>query len=117
MRTKWPEEMPVLSGRDLHRGSLDGPRGTHCLIGWQINAFDSPSILNVTKEEKRFLDAVEYAAIQLGAEFGDPHSDDIAGFNDNPKNSKALLARIFNRASAICGYVVNNPEAKYLKKR
>ena len=31
----WPETVPVLTAKDIHKGGYDGPDGnTHCLLGW-----------------------------------------------------------------------------------
>ena len=97
-KTKWPTEVPVLEAKDIHKGSFDGPNGTHCLAGWRDMTFGSP-------EGQPW--NVAYDAIS--SECGDLETME---FNDNEKTPKARIARTWNRAMAKLGYVVGNPEAK-----
>lgn len=90
----WPKEVPVLTARDIHKGSLDGPNGTHCLYGWLYKSFGAFSIPTKAFE-------------QLRDDCGTPL---LGNFNDS--NPKRKVARTWNRAMAKLGYVVGNPEAK-----
>jgi hypothetical protein len=44
-------------------------------------------------------------------------SHDITSFNDHPKVTKTLIAKVWNRAMALLGYTEGNPEAKFARGR
>lgn len=100
MATKWPDEVPVLSSRHMTRGYVAGDR--RCLIAWTGDVFDCTTFGRVDV-------ALESACRDSGVAL---HAATGCG----REVSLALMARIWNRAMAKLGYVVNNPEAKYLKK-
>lgn len=107
MKTDWPETVPVLEAGDICRGaSRDGERC--CLLQWRVDVFGSVCSTKCQVPQQASLLIIR-AAIELGAS-GIPHLGGIVEINDSPSNDSALLARIWNRAMARLGYVVNNPE-------
>ena len=38
-KTRWPKEVTWPEAKDFCRHSLDGPNGTHCMLGWIENDF------------------------------------------------------------------------------
>ena len=113
MATKWPDEVPVLVAGDIHKGWFNGPGDTHCLAGWWREICDEPSDSYSPSDVD---EAIVEAARELGAREADyKWGQSVSYINDG--NPKPLVARIWNRAMAKLGYVVNNPEAKYLKKK
>ncbi len=115
MVAKWPETVPVLEPDNFCRGAeTRGAR--HCLVGWVEAAFNEMAY--DSNREIKVIDEI----CAVAEEFGAAGADEAAEYrsppsvNDNPKNSRKLLARIWNRAMANLGYVVNNPEARYVNK-
>jgi hypothetical protein len=97
----YPVEVPILSARDICRGSEDGPRGTHCLIGW------SKTVFGCDNDE-------EYVCKRTIREVIGRNS--IALFNDDPSNTKQRIATVWNLVMRDLGYVVGNPEAAKKRK-
>lgn len=104
----WPKEVPILAASDICRGQLDGPKGTHCLVGWAITTFGAKDTINTPLSAAS--DAIAKAIAQVKPtdlprrDFAGPR--DIAGFNDSSYVSKALIARAWNLAMAKLGYTV-----------
>lgn len=99
---KWPEEVPVLTARDIHKGGFDGPRGSHCLVGWLDEVFPCWG-----EQQMR-----PYRAIrkQLPKLRGGSHMLPSV-WNDSPNVTKTEIARVWNTAMAQLGYTEGNPEA------
>jgi hypothetical protein len=100
-KPKWPAEVPVLTARDIHRGALDGPNQTHCLIGWCSQSFDDFDVWDTAREK-------------IAGRIGDGRAW-ISDFNDDPATTKAEIARVWNLAMADLGYTEGNPEAPKAK--
>ena len=99
---KYPETVPILSANDICRYSLSR-HGKHCLRGWQQTVFgdyDSTPISDVDKA----------LTIACGTR-------EIMTFTDTPRRKLSVVARAWNRAMALLGYVVGNPERKWAAKR
>lgn len=111
---KWPDEVPILSARNLCRHVLANGKGQRCLLGHCETAklSTAESWIGFMVFPKVRL-ALLRAARQLGLE-GAQHQ--VAAFNDDKRNTKTQLARVWNLAMANLGYVVGNPEAKAVKK-
>jgi hypothetical protein len=98
---QWPAEVPVLTAKDIHRGDLDGPRGTHCLLGWGLETFHDESARHEARRAmKQHIETV-YSSVGV--------------FNDDADNPKTEIARVWNRAMADLGYTEGNPEAPKAK--
>lgn len=99
MKLRWPKEVPILTARNMHKGSFSHQSrdDCHCLFTWSMNVFPVASSVRqmIRKTIRR---------------------KSIVSFNDDPRNSKSTLARVWNRAMAKLGYVVGNPEAKRKRK-
>lgn len=107
---KWPEDVPILEADDFIRGQLfAGQRA--CSVGWAIKTF-SPMDYDI---DRNVYSKLTETAKEMDAEFSSGYG--VYSFNDDPRNSKQLLARIWNRAMAKLGYVVGNPEAKCLRDK
>jgi len=91
---KWPTEVPVLTARDICRGKFANTKGRRCLSGWCREVFSGSTLYHA-------------AETSLRAETNKP----ITWYNDDARNSKAAIARAWNRAMARLGYVIDNPEA------
>lgn len=78
--------IPTLKPENLHKGSVDGPNGTHCLLG-HCNHLQAPY------EVRRKL---EKTMRRMAKRRG--YDNNIPGLNDDPKNSKEYLADFWNRA-------------------
>ena len=107
MKQEWPETALVLTGADFCRGKFtDGE--CHCLVGWCGVVFGGSGrgCHLYTQTYKALLKECE---IECGFCLGF-----VSCFNDDPTNSLATLARVWNRFIARLSYVVNNPEAKRL---
>ncbi len=84
----WPESVPVLTADDFCRGRYHGPNGTHCLAGHALAIKGTGPVL---------WDILEAIRDEAGCRR-------VPAFNDNPRNSKAKLARVWNRAMRKLGY-------------
>ena len=89
----WPKEVPILTCNNMHKGGLNGPRKTHCLIGWCHEVFPGSRVHRVICTLE---DVIQHPS--------------IASFNDDSQRPKTELARVWNKAMAKLGYVVGNPE-------
>ncbi len=87
MMSDLPAELPALSAKNIHIGDLDGPGGTHCLVGWVY----ASSRIDV--QRKRLAVALDAAAGLRRA----------SGFNDH--NPPAKSARLWNHVAKSLGYV------------
>lgn len=87
--TDWPDSVPVLTAKDIHRGTWDGPDGTHCLLGHgrQLNVASH-------KAWSELVHALDEATGKQG----------IAEFNDDLSNSATQIANVWNRAMRSLGY-------------
>lgn len=104
-KTKWPDEVPVLEPDDICKGSFGTADGRRCIVGWAREVFglltgECDEMLNTVRVAYRDIEGVDFRGGMF--EFND----------DTPSD---LVARVWNRATARLGYVVNNPEAKHLK--
>jgi len=89
LRVKWPESVPVLTADDMYRGRFTSPCGQkHCLLGWVYAIFTNP-VASVRS----------FRAIELVS-----GSENIASLNDDPNNSEAKIAQIWNDAMHELGY-------------
>lgn len=93
---RWPVEVPVLGPEDICRGALSRSNGTHCLLGWKCKVFGY-----VGNVQRKVVDEIFEVS-------GRPPS--IPFFNDDRRNSKDELAKVWNQAMANLGYTVGNPE-------
>ena len=92
----WPKEVDVLSARNIHRGGYEKNNTCRCAIGWMGFWFGFQ-----TKEYKK-------AKLGIKKEIG---TWLLVQWNDNPKNTKADIARTINKVTAALGYTEGNPEA------
>lgn len=107
-RIKWPNKVPVLTGKHFCIGHMDGDEyyggdGTHCLLGWAAAVFpavcdkwgsvreDHPVVRALADEVK----SNRPTAIGRVLEF----NDEIAGEKGRPR-----LARVWNRTMQRLGY-------------
>ncbi len=88
----WPESVPVLTAKDIHRGGYDGPNGTHCLLGHARSRFG---------RFQWYGGAVEAALIDAVHDAG---GLSVASFNDDPTNAKTAIANVWNKAMRSLGY-------------
>ncbi len=93
MSTQWPEFVWVLEAEDICKGQLNGPNGTHCLLGWCEETFGDEF-----PEADRKAVCVLYQLI----------SDSISIFCST--NPPWKSAKVWNQAMANLGYTEGNPE-------
>ena len=99
-----PDEVPVFDATMIHKGYSHGPDETRCSVVWLLNAFGSEPSGRVP-----YCDLLTTVANQNSArEYHNPPS-----WNDDPAVSKADIATCLNRTTALAGYVVGNPEARW----
>lgn len=109
----WPETVPILTGRDIIKGTFHSSSGkSHCLHGWGHTVFPA------------FTGEVRGSTLQL---FGEPLkalkdamtetdiTDSIVILNDCCP--RAFSARVWNRAMYLLGYTEGNPENKPLSRK
>lgn len=99
----WPKTVPILEADDICREQLNGPGGTHCLMGWINVQF------NGLREQSAGEVCVQF---EVDRAVGESGKVGFVAFNDWRGNSLDAVARVWNRAMAKLGYVVGNPEAK-----
>ena len=115
----YPLEWPILEAGDFCKRAISTGE-QRCLLGWKNMALcDNPCIpddctIQYYEVSNRIKEFLLDAAKQLTTRCENGHN--ISMVNDNHLNSLALLARIWNLAGAMLGYVVDNPEAKTLRK-
>lgn len=88
---KWPESAPFLTPDDICHREMYGPNETHCLIGWKVEVMGFRDIGGF-KLYRAIRRAGRIAAGQIGM------------YNDDPKNSKAKIAEVWNKAMRLLGY-------------
>lgn len=115
----WPPSWEMLKASDMCRGQFQDVDGSCCMEGW-LNKIMSgdPHPYGDCRYQIRdtMRDHIREAAGVLSAKVGRPTEISVFGINDDCKNSLALLARIWNLSGAMAGYVVDNPQAKTLRK-
>ncbi len=106
----FPKTVPILETKDMCKGRYND--GNKCCLVGHSNKF----VLENRKEIQKSLKKV--IKEELGNSFGTDNylAANIVLFNDNKKNTKPLLARVWNRAMFLLGYTVGNPEKKPLRK-
>lgn len=110
----YPLEWLILESVDFCRERFVDKRRC-CMAGWLNKTFGAdPTESTDTAGRRDMGRRVHEAATEIGAVDSMPHLH--AHMNDNKINSLALLARVWNLAGAMAGYVVGNPEAKTLRK-
>lgn len=88
------EAVPVLEASDICRKKFtDHTTGTHCLLGW-VNLISSD------------FDTREFIRRKLQDEIKifTGKTMDVPEFNDNTKNDKRTIARLFNRVMRKLGF-------------
>ena len=90
--TEWPESVPVLTAKDIHRGGYDGPGGSHCLLGHARKC----GLWGIGEQDGAFIDAMKEHV--TGAYIK------IHEFNDDPANSRRKIASAWNKAMRSLGY-------------
>lgn len=116
-KEQWPKTVPILGAGNIHKGALSDGKGRYCMVGWLDEVFgvhgfyDCDDLLQITDRKKRAEGAVMESLSEVS------RSVNIVTFNDNPRVKKSKIAKVWNRAMALLGYVVGNPEAKWLEKR
>jgi hypothetical protein len=116
MKKPLPKTMPVLTAADICREEFTHGE-KHCLVGWARVAVTGeaswapPASQSAIQKIRKALQEAGQELEAVGAEWG------VIQMNDQTKNRKALLARVWNRAIAKLGYVVDNPEAKNLQRK
>ncbi len=89
--SNWPESVPVLTAGDICRNHF-GCGKKHCLLGWRGIVFGPASNpLGISAREA--IDRV------LPSKWPTP-----ARFNDDPENSTASIAEVWNEAMRSLGY-------------
>ena len=99
---KYPKRVKRLEAKDICRRELDGPNGTHCLLGWMYS------------EARDFISQANNAvrAQTRNSRVG------IARFNDNPKRTNRDIAAVWNRAMKSLGYkLAKNGKYFYMPKK
>lgn len=111
MKTAWPKTVPVLSESQMDIGPYNSAPGCGCLAFWNDDTFPFG---RYSAEANQIRLALVEAHDQLDTVVAnDPRRagiDFVTCWSDEELISKSLLARVWNRAVAILGYVVNNPE-------
>ena len=98
-----PDEVPVFDETMIHKGYM-GRGEAACSVVWFLRTFGSESSGRVP-----YCDLLTTVANQNSArEYHDPPS-----WNDDERVSKADIATCLNRTTALAGYVVGNPEARW----
>lgn len=85
----YPKTMPVLRASDFCRYSYSNDKGQHCLTGWLS--------LSLGKQP-------DYVAHHFGDDLQRFIGMSVVEFNDDTRNSKAKLAKTWNRFCASLGY-------------
>lgn len=112
-RVKMPEEVDMVSSRDICKRSMfEGEKC--CLLGLVHNNFSWTAYNSVSKEIKKVISS-ELKIPWLAFHTKEPPYLGITDFNDSPKTSKSLIARVWNRTMYRLGYTEGNPESKSLK--
>ena len=111
---RWPKSVPILEASDINRGGYNGPDGTHCLFGWVVSVFDIDPMDLATFDDRRpegLLGRALYdACLKLSPKHMPKGYYVFSYKNDNRRNTKADIARAWNRAMAELGYTEGNPE-------
>lgn len=98
--SKWPDEVPVLSGTNICRDSY-GRGAKRCLAGWYMHALCNDSFHQFTRVAAEEANAMGLQDVCASA---------VSSVNDSRRNRLSQIARLWNRVVARLGYVVNNPE-------
>lgn len=109
--TDWPETVPILTAEDMCIVPLErGKCG--CLSEWMSRCFDD--VMWNSNDDESLTVAMIEAHNQLGTHVPKMNALNETYFtyqtNRFAKTTRVLAARVWNRAMAILGYVVNNPE-------
>lgn len=112
MKYSWPEEVDVVGPEDICRRTLASNDGRHCLYGLVRKNFPNRDACT----EMKIIAEIGKAAFELGAAKVSKEYPALSEINDALRNSRRLIARIWNRSMAKIGYVVGNPEARYVKR-
>ena len=99
-KNRWPETVPILEASDICKGSYTQGE-QHCLSGWVSLAFNGDPQFKAYR-------TVITAADEMGLN-PDKYCN-IPSINDHEAISEEMLARVWNRARAKLGYVIDNPE-------
>lgn len=94
MKTQWPNTVPILTADDFCRG-MSRCGSQLCLASWLTKTFPNvhargEATAALFEEIKRFTNPVSVTLIR---------------FNDNPRNSRQLLADVWNGAMKRLGYL------------
>ena len=106
----WPREVPILTGKDIIRGSVNSSDGKkHCLVGWMYVAFGRTNgggcDDTVWRQLLREINAARHPR-KTKVKWSS-----VAVFNDRAHVSRAFIAKIWNRAMYKLGYTVGNPKS------
>jgi len=94
-KIKWPEEIPMPKAGQFCTGSLSGPKGSHCLVGWAMTAFPGGSYLNAYHEAT--------SALRRVIRRRKPEAS-IVNFNDHWAKDDAERVAVWDEAMAALGY-------------
>lgn len=124
-KTKWPDEVPVLEGKDFVQGPMRNfETGARCTVSWCWEAFRLADLC--LSDGERHIEGLVYETLndtarQFRAEFSEPIGngslDSPEYYSDNKSNPPELLARIWNASMERLGYTKLDPEAKHLKRK
>lgn len=103
MRNKiWPETVPVLTARNIHRGDYRGSGGRLCLVGWCRESF------KFGVAARQIKDAISAEIIARGGKIRKRSrlydAKDFAEFNDSTDVPRQVIADVWNGAMARLGY-------------
>lgn len=93
-----PTVWPWLTEKDMWKGRLHGPEGTHCLLGWTI-------VVCGTYDAQIRVRRVMERCVQESWPFRF-----IEDFNDHRRTSKAQAAALWNRVGELLGYTEWDPK-------
>ena len=98
-KSAWPKKLPILTKDDIHKGNIQNDKGDKlCLIGWMFRAFHG-----ITREDSRY-EFRKALVKEIRAEKGRTMSP--VDYNDGRKQTKAQIARLWNRVVRKFGYNV-----------
>lgn len=122
----WPKEVPILEARNI---KFDTPIGVkedcRCLVAWIDSVVPYEGIIRMDLCEVAFkrrtaMCKALVASIRTIPKFKNYRGHDtwcLVNFNDKLCRDKKIIARVWNRAMALLGYVEGNPQARAMKRK
>lgn len=113
-KPQYPPTVSILDETDVIKHCATDAAGRHCISGWIDADFAQDPVarakaLTAVKRAIRVLDADHFKS--------NAYDSSIVTYNDHADTPKRTIARAYNYAMALLGYVVGNPEARTLARR